>query len=136
VTILKAKWERRGNKGYFAYCRSSRYDKEKQKTVTENLYLGKTVDEAVGNLREHLEKQGIIDEPMIESLKIEGRELGVPQNDYRFSAETFNRLFYDRSTEIYESILEVRTAQEKQALQDEFMKLYLDISSFISKVKN
>ena len=134
-TILKAKWERRGNKGYFAYFRSSKYDKETQKTVTKNLYLGKTIDEAVGKLREYLEKHRIIDEPMIELLKAEGRELGIPQNDYLFSSETFNRLFYVKSTEIYESILEVRTNEEKQTLQNEFMKFYLDISSFVNQVK-
>jgi len=71
---LKAKWEKRGNKGYFAYFRSSKYDKETQKTVTKNLYLGKTIDEAVGNLREYLEKQEIINESMVELLKIEGED--------------------------------------------------------------
>jgi hypothetical protein len=133
---LKAKWERRGNKGYFAYVRVSKYDRDKQKTVTKNQYLGKTIDEAAESLRNFMAEQDIQDKTAVEDLKNAGRELDVPQNDYRFSAETFNRLFYDRSTEIYESILEVRTAQEKQALQDEFMKFYLDISSFISKVKN
>lgn len=131
---MRVSWEKRGNR-YFAYARVSRYDKERRKVITQNRYLGGDIQTAITNLQRFGQELGLAQDAVAEAvsqLKRQGQELGVKPDACTYDNKDFMRRFKPRFDQVQQAILDATTAKKRKELQQELIRLHVDIISYIN----